>query len=242
MMLKQSISPRRSTQRSLSPEKSADAFLTTLKESRQAFDVFKDEAEKKGMFGKKVPLLHQQSQYYSKYIRNRNVAQDAAAQSLALGVGSLNRTSGDTIPDPASLQSERVGRNRVTQSIAIPGPQSSRRKPFVPLSDLLHRKHDDRVSEYLEKMKGLSIDEIVNTSILNKASTAHETGEGSPADKRELGLNGALSPLARDGRGGDPSRMSVGMTPKQVSIVEGARTKATNLAVAPTQKRLATSK
>ena len=32
--------------------------MTTLKESRQAFDIFKDEADKKGMFGKKEPLLH----------------------------------------------------------------------------------------------------------------------------------------------------------------------------------------
>jgi len=68
----------------------------------------------------------------------------------------------------------------------------------VPLSDLLHRKHDDRVSEYLEKMKGLSIDEIVNTSILNKASTQRETGKVSTPDKsnrQELMLNGALSPM-----------------------------------------------
>lgn len=39
----------------------------------------------------------------------------------------------------------------------------------MPLRDLLDRKHDDRVNEYLDKMKGLTIDEIVNTSILNKA-------------------------------------------------------------------------
>lgn len=55
-------SRRRDTNmRTLSPEKSAQAFMTQLKESRQAFDVFKDEAEKKGFLGKKTPLLHSQA-------------------------------------------------------------------------------------------------------------------------------------------------------------------------------------
>ena len=54
-------SPRRngeSSGRTLSPEKSAQAFMTELIKSRPAFDVFKDEAEKKGLLGKKAPLLH----------------------------------------------------------------------------------------------------------------------------------------------------------------------------------------
>ena len=126
------------------------------------------------------------------------------------------------------MASERFGRNRVTQSINIPSA-STKRKPFVPLSDLLHRKHDDRVSEYLEKMKGLSIDEIVNTSILNKASTAHETETPDKQERRDLTLNATLSPLARN----NPSKMSVGMTPKQVSIVENTRKNSHNLAMAP---------
>ena len=36
------------------------------------------------------------------------------------------------------------------------------RKPFVPLKELLCRNHDDRVHEYLDKMKNLSIDEMLN--------------------------------------------------------------------------------
>lgn len=44
---------RRESSRSKSPDKSATAFLTQLKESRQAFDVFKSEAERKGFLGKK---------------------------------------------------------------------------------------------------------------------------------------------------------------------------------------------
>lgn len=128
------------------------------------------------------------------------------------------------------MASERFGRNRVTQSINIQSA-STKRKPFVPLSDLLHRKHDDRVSEYLEKMKGLSIDEIVNTSILNKASTAHETETPDKQERRDLTLNATLSPLARGNN--NPSKMSVGMTPKQVSIVDTTRNKSHNLAMAP---------
>ena len=38
-------------------------------------------------------------------------------------------------------------------------------KPFVPLKELLCRNHDDRVHEYLDKMKNLSIDEMLNTSL-----------------------------------------------------------------------------
>lgn len=63
--------------RSKSPDKSAaTAFITQLKESRQAFDVFKTAAERKGFLGKKVPLLHSQAEYYTKYIKNRNVQND----------------------------------------------------------------------------------------------------------------------------------------------------------------------
>ena len=65
---------------SLSPEKSAQAFMTQLQESRQAFDVFKEQAERKGLCPRKPPLLHSQAQYYSRYIKNRNIKRDAAYQ------------------------------------------------------------------------------------------------------------------------------------------------------------------
>ena len=45
-------------ERSLSPEKSTQAFMSQLKESRQAFNLFTEEVEKKGYMGKKMPLLH----------------------------------------------------------------------------------------------------------------------------------------------------------------------------------------
>ena len=80
--------------------------------------------------------------------------------------------SGNNLCEP------KTSRNRISQTLHTTKARSSRRKPFVPLRDLLDRKHDDRVNEYLDKMKGLTIDEIVNTSILNKASG--EAGRTTP--------------------------------------------------------------
>jgi hypothetical protein len=37
---------------------------------------------------------------------------------------------------------------------------------FTPLKDLLTKNHDDRVQEYLNKMEGLSIEEIVKSNSL----------------------------------------------------------------------------
>ena len=91
-----SLSPAKS----LSPEKSAQAFLTQLKESRHAFDIFREEAEKKGFLGKKMPLLHSQAQYYSKYIRNRNLPGGGGDYSQTYALSrNLNKTSGETLPD-----------------------------------------------------------------------------------------------------------------------------------------------
>ena len=63
-------------------------------------------------------------------------------------------TSGATL-----LDQHHTARNRISQTLAANKGGSARRKPFVPLRDLLDRKHDDRVNEYLDKMKGLTIDE-----------------------------------------------------------------------------------
>ena len=164
------LSRKRNESISLSPEKSANAFLTQLRESRQAFDVFKEQADKKGLLGKKVPLLHSQAEYYSKYIKNRNVPNDYQSQAYAPPLN-INRTSGDTLPDQhSSMFNGKIQsvRNRVAHSIDFPSGASSirRKQPFVPLKDLLTRNHDDRVQEYLERMKGLSISEIINSSTL----------------------------------------------------------------------------
>ena len=41
----------------LKPAQSTEAFVKTLQQSRQAFNLFKEAAEKKGLLGKPVPLL-----------------------------------------------------------------------------------------------------------------------------------------------------------------------------------------
>ena len=82
-------------------------------------------------------------------------------------------------------------RNRFTKSIDLTpinqtpnlGTQHSvrRRGPsFVPLKDLLSKNHDDRVKDYLDQMKGLSIDDIINNStvISVKKGRAAETAGG----------------------------------------------------------------
>ena len=73
-----------SPKKCLSPEKSAKAFLTQIKGSREAFDVFREHAQRKGLLGKKQPLLHSQNDYYCKYIRNRNMPNDYATQSFVV--------------------------------------------------------------------------------------------------------------------------------------------------------------
>ena len=52
---------------------------------------------------------------------------------------------------------------------------SRRRKQFVPLRDLLRKGHADRVQDYLDKMNGLSINEIENGRM----------GHGTDAKKNE---------------------------------------------------------
>ena len=137
----------------------------------------------------------------------------------------LNMTSGDTLFESGTELGNIKGINRrnqrVSQSIQFPPAKSAKRKPFVPLADLLQRKHDDRVSEYLEKMKGLSIDEIVNTQILSK--TKDQTPE----------KNSTLNPMSPQPRGNNVSLMTMGVTPKQASIVESARNKMNSISMAP---------
>ena len=46
----------------------------------------------------------------------------------------------------------------------------SGKKGFIPLKDLLQKNHSDRVKDYLDKMKGLSIDDIVNNRVQIKTT------------------------------------------------------------------------
>ena len=106
--------------------------------------------------------MHSQTKYYSKYIKQRNLNYDDS-QEFALPAN-INRHSGETLPDyQAGLSKSHRKSSRYNSALDYPLSATNRRKPFVPLKDLLQRNHDDRVREYLDKMKGLSIDEIVNT-------------------------------------------------------------------------------
>lgn len=45
--------------------------------------------------------------------------------------------------------------------------QMKKRKPaFTPLKDLLTKNHDDRVKDYLTKMEGLTMEEVVHSQSL----------------------------------------------------------------------------
>ena len=98
----------------------------------------------------------------------------------------------------------RNSASRFTNSVDFPKSATNRRKPFVPLKDLLQRNHDDGVREYLDKMKGLSIDEIVNTQILVKQGAAATQRANTP-DKPLQGegngmFGGPNSPVTVRGR------------------------------------------
>ena len=48
---------------------------------------------------------------------------------------------------------------------------------FIPLKDLLRKNHGDRVQDYMDKMKHMSIDEIVNSKAsLEDKSQAQTAG------------------------------------------------------------------
>jgi len=54
---------------------------------------------------------------------------------------------------------------------------------FIPLKDLLTKNHDDRVKDYLNKMKGLTTEEVVEGDAFNAAS---KTAQASK-DEAEFG-------------------------------------------------------
>ena len=53
---------------------------------------------------------------------------------------------------------------------------------FIPLKDLLRKNHDDRVKDYMSKMAGMSIEEIVNGKQAFE-ETSTRNGEQTPRQK-----------------------------------------------------------
>ena len=81
----------------------------------------------------------------------------------------------------------------------------------MPLKQIIQRNHGDRVREYLDKMKGLSIDEIVKSTTIN--------AKAPPKEETKMGGQDAHE----------------GITAKQASIIDNAKqsvTKSMQLIVA----------
>ena len=86
-----------------------------------------------------------------------------------------------------------------------------RAAPFVPLKELISKNHDDRVRDYLEQMKGLSIDDIINNTATISAKKHRSTEQSSPAG----GASGHASPKMI--RGGAEIAGSSNMTSRQTT-------------------------
>jgi len=64
-------------------------------------------------------------------------------------------------------------------SISDKGYRTTKQKSkFIPLKDLLTKNHDDRVKDYLNKMKGLTTEQVVDggsfATVLSKTVQANK--------------------------------------------------------------------
>lgn len=55
-----------------SPEQYVNSFITAVGENRQAFDIFKEHAQQRGIMQGKKPLMHSQQEYYERFISTTN--------------------------------------------------------------------------------------------------------------------------------------------------------------------------
>ena len=78
---------------------------------------------------------------------------------------------------------------------------SRRKQPFVPLRDLLKKGHADRVQDYLDKMNGMTIDEIENGTV------GPGKAEATSEKKMQASMRGS----------------TMGATPRQVQIVDNIK-------------------
>ena len=54
---------------------------------------------------------------------------------------------------------------------------------FIPLKNLLRKNHDDRVIDYMSKMKGMTIEEIVNGKQAFEEGSSSRVGGETPRQK-----------------------------------------------------------
>ena len=117
-----------------------------MSDQREVFDILRAEVDKRGYLGKAAPILHRQATYYESYIRpsHKFLKPKASRNNATVGGSSpssrsplklhcaSNMSLGDDYNEPAcaSSRNNTIGR---------------RRKPFVPLRDLLKKGHQERV-------------------------------------------------------------------------------------------------
>ena len=110
--------------------------------------------------GNNKPLTHTHHDYYDKYIK----------RGSKRGIDPYSSTG-------SGIEAAR-GRSQP------PGGKAS----FIPLKDLLQKNHDDRVKDYLKKMKGLSIDEIVNSGSLLQQQNQNRDEESVNGNAKQRGI------------------------------------------------------
>ena len=174
----------------LSPDKRAQAFVTQISENRCAYDLFKKKALQQGFLGRQKPLQQQHNDYYTSYIKPMNITNDRSLSPTTTNDNNFTQKSGS--------------RNRY-------GGSQQRRKPFIPLGELLTKNHNDRVADYLTKMKGFTIDEIVNSNALNHKSQdqpqtlKNQDRQQAQNHYREQEMMSQTLDVPRSGPGGGPS-------------------------------------
>jgi hypothetical protein len=111
-------------QKRLNDRKSLLDFVNSIQQNKEAYSLFYEQAEKKGLM-EKSPQYKFQYQYFDTYIKPQ------LDMGQTINFDSAQKAKAQTIR----------GRNA-----------SAGAREFIPLRDLLKRNHDDRVQDYLTKM------------------------------------------------------------------------------------------
>lgn len=67
-----------------------------------------------------------------------------------------------------------------------------KKQAFIPLGQLLTKNHEDRVKDYLIKMEGLPLDEIVKCGVLPQPGQQSKRKETNELDIQPYGTNKQL--------------------------------------------------
>ena len=103
--------------------------------------MFKEKADQLGYLKTKVPVIHAQADYYERFIKPTHFAKNSLP---SVRHKDLNQNSSQILDFPTSPKA--IGQ----------------RKTYLKMKDILNKNHDDKVRDYLRKMDGQSLEEIVN--------------------------------------------------------------------------------